>query len=156
MITHPLGRFLKVGFSTTGRRAYWVRRAVRLCNLLPGIFPEQPFFVVCDPHVLMETGSSWNSSPGVCYLSPIRTAVPFWGQTTQNRTCLPSKRDCVSKRAERYPRVELKGCASVFFDHPEDDDEHIRPENYQDMNTAARPMPMETRKFKSYFSNLSL
>ena len=29
--------------------------------------------------------------------NPVRTAVPFWGQTTQSSSCLSPKRDCGSK-----------------------------------------------------------
>ena len=67
-ITHPLGRFWKLGFSTTGR-TYWVRRVMRLCNL-------NPFLTLWI----------WEL-----------TAVPFWGQTTQTSSSLSPKRDCGSK-----------------------------------------------------------
>ena len=32
--------------------------------------------------------------------NPFRTAVPFWGQTTQISTSLPPKRDCGPKRVK--------------------------------------------------------
>ena len=50
-------------------------------------------------------------------LNPFRTAVPFWGQTTQILSSLPPKRDCGSKRVNPMSSEtpSTLGTAVLFF-----------------------------------------
>ena len=64
------------------------------------------------PSPVLETHHSNYNVPGKCLvpkaglqcyirgLSPFRTAVPFWGQTTQIPSSISSKRDCGPKRVK--------------------------------------------------------
>ena len=42
--------------------------------------------------------------PGITAINPFRTAVPFWGQTSQISSSLSPKRDCGPKRVKNIPR----------------------------------------------------
>ena len=73
---------------------------------------EYNYVVVKDteePHQLLSCVSLFVAQVSCCssepivfrimFLNPFRTAVPFWGQTTQILSILPPKRDCGPKRS---------------------------------------------------------
>ena len=43
-------------------------------------------------------------------LDPFRTAVPFWGQSTQNLTDLSPKRDCSLNKRVKRARLAYRAC----------------------------------------------
>ena len=45
----------------------------------------------------------------LCPINPFRTAVPFWGQTTKILSSLSPKRDCGSKRVNRFVQQYVPG-----------------------------------------------
>ena len=61
------------------------------------------------------------SIPLLLIFFPFRTAVPFWGQTTQNLSGFSPKRDCTSKRVKarkkKKTRHSLRSLLGFFTPH---------------------------------------
>ena len=91
-VTDPPCRPLAVRFFVLVRTGSWRRRYLGDTRKSPSLR-----YVMTADHLrrLVDTTVSPRAP---LFLNPFRTAVPFWGQSTQSSSSLSPKRDCGSKR----------------------------------------------------------